>query len=227
MPSWNIHIEHTEHLLADETPEELGVRDVNAFLFGNVVPDIYVGYVVSPITHKIEYAETHDADPLHIPMPNASRFYRRFVQGGEGGSLELGAWTHLICDHYYNLRTTEYIASIGVEQSRETRIRKQADFDLFGRTFAISSVPVDTAELIEDCAHFAQYPIEEPDVHATIAAARGIVERNRRERVHGIPAYDLLPKEFFSATFAEVDTLLREALHLHAAGGDPTHIGRP
>ena len=45
MPSWNIHIAHAEGLLEDGGPFAGVVRDRNAFLFGNFVPDIYVGYV--------------------------------------------------------------------------------------------------------------------------------------------------------------------------------------
>ena len=44
MPSWNIHTAHVERLLREEGAARLGVRDVNAFLFGNFLPDIYVGY---------------------------------------------------------------------------------------------------------------------------------------------------------------------------------------
>ena len=42
MPSWNIHIAHAEGLLEDGGPFAGVVRDRNAFLFGNFVPDIYV-----------------------------------------------------------------------------------------------------------------------------------------------------------------------------------------
>ena len=43
MPSWNIHIAHAEGLLAKDGPVARVVRDRNAFLFGNLIPDIYVG----------------------------------------------------------------------------------------------------------------------------------------------------------------------------------------
>ena len=227
MPSWNIHTAHVERLLVEEPPESLGICDTNAFLFGNLVPDIYVGYVVSPITRKIDYKDTHFADPGFIPAPDASRFYNELVRGCAHSDLALGAWTHLICDHYYNMRTTEYIARIGVEPGTQTRIRKQADFDVFGRTFDISSVPTPNDALLREAAGFAQYAIDEPDVYATIEAQRGIVEKNRREHVCGVPAYSLLTAEFFESTFAEVDALLRKALRMHAEGGDPSMIGRP
>lgn len=227
MPSWNIHTAHIERLLADEAPASLGIADVNAFLFGNLVPDIYVGYVVNPITRKIDYKDTHFANPTFIPTPDASRFYGTYVRGAEHSDLTVGAWTHLICDHYYNLRTTEYIDRIGVKPGTQTRIRKQADFDLFGRTLQISWVPQVTEDLLDAARRFSQYAIDEPDVRGTIRVQQQIVNRNQREHLTGTPEYSLLTQEFFLHTFAEVDGLLRKALHAYERGEDAGAIGRP
>jgi hypothetical protein len=226
MPSWNIHSAHVEQLLREEPAEALGIVDKNIFLFGNFVPDVYVGYVVSPISHKIEYRDTHFAATEAIPAPNASSFYKLYVRDRKAGDLELGAWAHLICDHYYNQRTKEYIARIGVKPGTEMRIRKQADFDLFGRTLDIERVPEATPELFKACAHFAQYPIDEQDVRAAIVAEERIVSKNIREHVAYAPTYSLLTPEFFSATYTEVDNALRTALHAYANGLDASSIGR-
>ena len=43
MPSWNIHTAHAELLLREEGAAALGIRDVDAFLLGNLLPDVYVG----------------------------------------------------------------------------------------------------------------------------------------------------------------------------------------
>ena len=225
MPSWNIHTAHVERILDAGELAGIGVSDESAFLFGNLVPDIYVGYMVPEVTRKIEYRDTHFADPGFIPAPDASLFYRRYVQAGEANDVTLGAWTHLLCDHYYNLRTIEYIDKIGVKPGEQTRIRKQGDFDLFGRTLEISRVPELTSSLIDQCARFPQYPVDEPDVRGAVDVAAQIVERNRLDHVDGIPEYSLLMPEFFADTFAEVDEVLRKALHAYAAGADASGWG--
>ena len=225
MPSWNIHTAHVERIINAEDLSSIGVSDANAFLFGNLVPDIYVGYMVPDVTRKIEYRDTHFADPGFIPAPDASLFYRRYVQPGDADDVTLGAWTHLLCDHYYNLRTIEYIDRIGVEPGDQTRIRKQGDFDLFGRTLEISRVPEVTVALIDQCAAFPQYPVDEPDVRGAVDAAAQIVERNCRDHVAGIPEYSLLMPKFFADTFAEVDDVLCKALHAYAAGTDASEWG--
>ena len=226
MPSWNIHIAHVERLLSSPRWDSWGIADANAFAFGNVVPDTYVGYMVKDATKKIEYAETHLSEAHFIPTPDASAFYTRYVAGSVATELTLGAWCHLLCDHYYNLRTIEFIDRVGVTPSERTRIRKQGDFDLFGRSLEIALVPVVDAELEAQCAAFPQYPVDAPDVCATDAVIAAIVDNNAQNHVSS-PSYSLLTKEFFDETSAEVDRVLREALTLHAAGRDASHLGRP
>lgn len=227
MPSWNIHISHAERLLGNGSLDTFGISDTNVFLFGNVVPDIYVGYVVPGVSHKIAYKVTHLADPLHVPVPDAAGFYAQYVRGRESGDLALGAWMHLLCDHYYNLRTNQYIARIGVRPGEQTRILKQADFNAFGKTLLISQVPVATPILMDACARFVQYRIDGPDVHETIEAFEKIVRENQAAHVDGAPEYGLLDAEFFDRTYSEVDEVLHDALRLHANGGDATVYGRP
>lgn len=96
MPSWNIHTAHVERLLREEGAARLGVRDVNAFLFGNFLPDIYVGYMVPvPVARLRDYRETHFADGGAIPSPNYQAFWDRFVAGCDAeaaGSCTTWCW---------------------------------------------------------------------------------------------------------------------------------------
>ena len=74
MPSWNVHIAHAEQLLSKHSPSELGISDVDAFMLGCLLPDIYVGYMVQPLTKKIPYRETHLADASRVPLPDYEAF---------------------------------------------------------------------------------------------------------------------------------------------------------
>ena len=188
------------------------MRDVNAFLFGNFLPDIYVGYMVPvPVARLRDYRETHFADGGAIPSPNYQAFWDRFVAGCDAeaaGSLHdlvLGAWAHLVCDSVYNTRTRAYIASIDVKAGDVTRKRKQRDFALFGRIFDISLRPRVTPELIAACAAYPQYPVIEADVREAVAVAGRIVDENHEGLIRSIPTYDLLTPEFFSAASEEAN----------------------
>lgn len=79
MPSWNIHIAHAEDVLARGGGLAAAVRDRNAFLFGNVIPDIRVGYMVPGIVDPIPYRITHFAKPEHIPKPREWEFWDTYV----------------------------------------------------------------------------------------------------------------------------------------------------
>ena len=79
MPSWNIHIAQTERLLERTGALANSVRDRNAFLFGCVVPDIFVGYMVPGIADPIPYRITHFARPEPIPKPREHEFWDTYV----------------------------------------------------------------------------------------------------------------------------------------------------
>ena len=79
MPSWNIHIAQTERLLARASVLADSVRDRNAFLFGCVIPDIFVGYMVPGIADPIPYRITHFAKPEPIPKPREHEFWDTYV----------------------------------------------------------------------------------------------------------------------------------------------------
>ena len=79
MPSWNIHIAQTQEVLARDCSLTRAVRDQNAFLFGNLVPDIRVGYMVPGIADPIPYRITHFAKPEPIPKPREDEFWHTYV----------------------------------------------------------------------------------------------------------------------------------------------------
>ena len=214
MPSWNVHIAHVERLEATCGLEALGVRDANVFLLGNMVPDIYVGYMVPDTTTILRYGQTHFADPHVVPIPHFERFWELYGahRTGDDRDLALGVYAHLVCDARYNAATRDFLAAHGIPRGDKTRIRKQGDFALFGRTHAISSVPVADERALGAAARFAQYPIEEPDVRATCDVVAGIVEENQAGFIAGTPDYNMLTPEFFAATIDDVHASLLELL---------------
>lgn len=219
MPSWNIHTAHVERLLREEGAEALGIRDVNAFLMGNFIPDVYVGYMVPDATLRIDYKLTHLAVREHIPLPRHDLFWQFYIARQEQVSdLTLGAWAHLVADHVYNAHTRTYLDRIGMAPGEPARIGKQADFALFGRTLDISLKPHFDAALLVQCESFPQYSVAERDVRAAVEVASGIVDENRARHVRGDPAYQLLSAEFFEAARAEAHETIVRGLRRHAAG---------
>ncbi|AEB07585.1 hypothetical protein Corgl_1486 [Coriobacterium glomerans PW2] len=235
MPSWNIHIAQTERLLARGGAVARAVRAVDAFLFGNVVPDIFVGYMVPDIAHPIAYHETHLTDSEPIPRPREREFWDEYVvsqlvraRAEEGaGALDevcpetsaavrcetppearveldlcLGAWTHLLADNLWNTEVRSFLFSHGGVPGEQFRIKKQGDFDWFGKTLQISAVPRATPALYAAAAAFPQYPIDHASVEATIAVMAEVVRANGGVAEH--PPYLLLNDDFFEETLEKV-----------------------
>lgn len=208
MPSWNIHTAHVERLVESRDPEALGIEDVNAFLFGCYVPDIYVGFMVPDATFRVDYCMTHLAMPNLVPVPNADFFWNRYVVSRlpstpEGRSLALGAWAHLLTDRYYNGNFRTFWLTHDVPTGEILRKGKQGDFDLFGHSLHISSHVEATEELIEAAKKFWPYSVLSADVEKAIAVADAIVVDS--ESMPDNPTYQLLDAEWMTGVFNACD----------------------
>ena len=233
MPSWNIHTAQAERLLATPGPEALGVSDANAFLFGNYLPDVYVGYMVPDAAMRIDYRITHVANANLIPVPDLDRFWddyyldrsRHARLRGVDASLFLGAWAHLACDRCYNAGFRRFYLTQEMPQGDELRKRKQADFALFGLSLDIVAKVELTPELLGAARHFGPYSILEPDVERAIAAASAIVDSNAAGPEPGA-CYQLLSAAWMQDVFSSCDAFVRAwlvaAAQLTRAGAEVT-----
>ena len=297
MPSWNIHMAQTERLLERPGAVAAAVRDADIFRFGNVLPDIFVGFMVPGAgldsANHIPYRISHFTDPVAIPKPREWEFWDGFVapvaaraaalaagaltadpvdpaRGGGAGTprvpqpqvaqaiaeergrkgvqgpaehpavfssaaeaglpeepdaardlldLCLGAWAHLLADHIWNARVNEYLDLIGGKPGEEFRIKKQGDFDAFGRTLALppAAVPAETPALVRAAAAFPQYAVEEPFVHDSLVVMFDIARSNGGRPEH-LP-YRLLTDEFFDTVFNEVLDTTERLLEERLEGG--------
>ena len=183
MPSWNIHTAIVEDLLRNHDAASLGIVDANAFLFGNYVPDIYVGFMVPDATLHIDYCMTHVALPSIIPVPNADFFWDHYVGRrkrleGAKESLVLGAWAHLVADRFYNGRFRTFYETHELPMNESLRIGKQGDFDLFGRSLSMTSHVDVTPELLEAAQSFMAYTVLPDDVRRSVDVASAIVDES-------------------------------------------------
>lgn len=283
MPSWNIHIAQTERLFARGGTVARTVVDRNAFLFGSLLPDIYVGYMVPGIKDPIPYRITHFATPAHIPKPREEEFWDTYVapaaarlgadalstqatapipaaslaveqdyvsrahypqryKGAEPPvwqasdqdddlsaeaidrslfDLLLGTWSHLLADNLWNTRVNEFLDAHGGKPSEEFRIKKQGDFDLFGKALPLDLIPRATPRLTATVRAYPQYPIDDQAILTTVGVAHETVRTNHSDQD---PHYRLLTSDFFEYVFAEAldmaDALMDERLGRIVASGE-------
>lgn len=231
MPSWNVHIAHAEDLLKRHSPHELGINDWNAFLLGCLLPDVYVGYMVQPLSKKLPYRMTHLADTSKVPLPDYETFAARYVyaRGSQdtqdthahalsaAHDLILGTWCHLMADHTYNAHTRVYLAEHHIPRGEKARIGKQGDLQLFGQTFDLHShIEIDSALLAQAHA-FPAYEINDCDLYTTSKIVDNIVKENAQAHLDATPAYTMLDQAFFEEAFEELKSLMERNL-LEACG---------
>lgn len=231
MPSWNVHIAHAEDLLKRHSPHELGINDWNAFLLGCLLPDVYVGYMVQPLSKKLSYRMTHLADTSKVPLPDYETFAARYVyaRGSQdtqdthahalsaAHDLILGTWCHLMADHTYNAHTRVYLAEHHIPRGEKARIGKQGDLQLFGQTFDLHShIEIDSALLAQAHA-FPAYEINDCDLYTTSKIVDNIVKENAQAHLDATPAYTMLDQAFFEEAFEELKSLMERNL-LEACG---------
>ena len=204
MPSWNIHTAHVERLFAERKPAELGIDDANTFLFGNFAPDIYVGFMVPNVSFRIDYCTTHLARISLIPVADADLFWNLYIAyrtptSPSGLSLVLGAWAHLVADRYYNGNFRRFWQTHDVPGGDEQRIRKQADFDLFGHYLGIHSRVQETSQLLQAAYDFKPYRILAEDVARSIIVADDIVRK--ASQPPAVCEYRLLDEQWLTSVF--------------------------
>lgn len=228
MPSWNIHIAQVEHLLEAHGAEALGIRDANAFLVGNFIPDVYVGFMVPSATRRIDYKLTHLAKREQIPVPDYETFWDFYIAERRERVTDLtrGAWAHLVADHVYNERVREILGERGLSADDAMRIAKQADFAAFGDTLPLALIPKADGTLLEQCARFAPYSISESDARATVEVAADIVEGNHTGKQETHPEFQLLDASFFQQAFAETERVICAGLERLASGDDTAYRER-
>ena len=134
MPSWNIHTAHVERLLREEGAESLGVRDANAFLLGNLAPDIYVGYMVPDTTYRIDYKLTHQALREHIPLPSYDEFWNFYVARDEALLAQCAAFPpYSILER--DARAAADVARRIVEKNRDEHVSGVPVYQLLSSEF--------------------------------------------------------------------------------------------
>lgn len=222
MPSWNLHCAHAQYVLDNYDYKKLGIEDPNCFVFGNYVPDIYVGYMVQPITKTIRYTTTHFAVPETIPIPSYNEFWDVAIQssldlGHRVDDIVLGTWAHLVADNIYNTYTKIWLKENNVPEGEHARVMKQGDFEKYGRTLSLKYKCEPSIRLLKQSKGFCMYSIEEVDVRASVEVANSIVDRASRYDEYFVPDYELFTSWWFEMVSTKVNNKIIEGLELYAS----------
>jgi len=95
MPSWGIHL-----AIAKKINPYLNINK-NAYIFGNILPDINNGYVIKEVSKKIKHEKTHYKNKENKKAKGYEEFFEKYIDK-MNNPLVIGALTHLLSDYYYN-----------------------------------------------------------------------------------------------------------------------------
>lgn len=152
---------------------------------------------------RVHYPQRYEG--VGVPPQEGSKLDEAVSPADIARSLfdfELGVWVHLLADCIWNTRVNEFLDREGIAPSEEFRVKKQGDFDAFGKMLSIDLVPRATPRLIATAAAFPQYSIDERAVLMTVGVAHETVRGNTFPS--GPVHYRLLTSEFFDSVFEEV-----------------------
>jgi len=138
---------------------------------------------------------------------------RSLVDQRQLRELIVGIWCHLVCDHVYNAHTRAFLRAHHIPTGEDARIRKQADFDVYGRSLDMNRLPEASDELFAVAAAHPQYGFTHSDVEQTLQVIQRIAEENRQNSVSS-PQYQMLDTEFFSSAYKEAEDILVQGFML-------------
>ena len=128
---------------------------------------------------RVHYPQRYEG--VGVPPQEGSKLDEAVSPADIARSLfdfELGVWVHLLADCIWNTHVNEFLDREGIAPSEEFRVKKQGDFDAFGKTLSIDLVPRATPRLIATAAAFPQYSIDERAVLMTVGVAHETVRGN-------------------------------------------------
>lgn len=162
MPHWKTHIE-----IAKRCNEFLkfNKNDYTLFLFGNILPDINNGYIISDIVTHIDRNYTHfkDNDSHKIYL----NFYNEYKNNIKNPMI-LGYYCHLYADYSFNnfaypiLNNNESFKNYTKDELRRF---KQDEFKRYNTNFSDNNITIyDCNEILEETKKINRVKIYKGDI---------------------------------------------------------------
>ena len=119
MPSYVVHLS-----VANDIREKIKVNK-NDFIFGNILPDVFNGYMVKDMKiedhKKTHYVSVNKINNNTTSLPD----YKLFLEKNElDNDVKLGYFVHILTDYYWNKYAID-------KYGADVNVLKQHDFNLF------------------------------------------------------------------------------------------------
>lgn len=138
MPSWKVHIE-----IAKRVNSKLNFKgkDLEEFMFGNILADINNGFIVEDVSVLYSHKYTHYEDNGGITYINFFNQYKKKIKE----PTILGYYIHLYTDYIWNndyYTKVEKIVKMHNKTSEELKKIKHNDFKLYNCKYSINDIHI-------------------------------------------------------------------------------------
>lgn len=195
MPAWGMHL-----YIANELNKVVKL-DKNEFLIGNVLSDIYSGWIIKDASKVLNYDITHYSSKKYIingklyTLPDYDKFIKENI-GMKNSALFIGYLSHLITDYYFNnyVFKNHYLSIgeevVGIINKNNEKINcdkdfaresKQRDFNYFSY-YLINKIGnikiIIDDKVIEDSLKIKHIDIQEKDLYKVEKYLNNLLSNN-------------------------------------------------
>ena len=231
MPAWAIHLAIATKL--NKNLEKTS-QFKNAFLLGNIMPDILNGFVVKNISHQISHNETHFAIEVQINNHKERRhdiqgFYNKYNNKFDN-PLILGYYAHILTDTFWNniaygekgiFNEDKYLIGLKLANGKEffapkddLRKIKTNDFKIFSKYIYennLAEIPYYDEKILEYLKDVNWLEIDKSDIIETIKYLKEMSELEKPIEID-CPEYQIFSQKEMEKIFDNCVDMLKEKL---------------
>lgn len=233
MPAWAIHLAIATKINKNSNKTS---QFKNAFLLGNIMPDILNGFVVKNVSHKISHNETHFAVEVQINNHKERRhdiqgFYNKYNNKFDN-PLVLGYYAHILTDTFWNniaygekgiFNEDKYLIGLKLANGKEIfaqkddlRKIKTNDFKIFSKYIyenKLAEIPYYDEKLLEYANNIDWLKLEKEDIIETI---RYLEEMSKLEKPIEIdyPEYQIFSQNEMETIFNNCVEMLEDKIKI-------------
>lgn len=232
MPSWGTHL-----YISKKVAEKLNIDNKAEFMFGNIMPDMYSGWVVRDASKTIIYDISHfgsryDINASKYMLPDYIAFKEKYINNFDS-PLIFGYFCHLLTDHIFNYNafgkhyiksgnnTVAIVLNDGSKifaNGDEARICKQRDFALLSHKMLLGMQLPNfcvTCELEKSAKIIEEMQVKKDDIEKVVDYLNNIITEDEAKKISRNDYIMFKKEELEKITNFAIDEIIKEFKSLH------------
>lgn len=193
MPNWRIHLEIGKQIGKLINYDD---KDLELFLFGNILPDINNCYLVKDISKKIDHDDTHFKNTNNSTY---QAFYEEYKDKIKENPVVFGYFTHLYTDYIWNQDFYQKCKKRKdfTDQPHDQLARiKQEDFKVYNDLYIDNKLTISSIELLlEKSSIVTRVDVNEKDIRNVVKFLDSREKSNLKFKFYTLKELNSLKKQ--------------------------------